>query len=152
MKRKLTRTNCPGSCSVHRRSIQGFLELRSVLELLNCLCIGEPSALALVLLGPLVQLLYHGALVKVVAGAVLGRLGRSLLLKVAQVIVNVERDARFLPGLSLGRLLARLIRLPSSLGQDPALAPGGLNEDDVVAVCAEWYDAGDKSFSLRVVP
>ena len=94
-------------------------------------------------LGPFVALLQDGALVEVVDRALLGRLGRALLLDARQAEVDPDVDAAFFPCLAGCGLLARLIRLPAALGEDPALAPGRLDQEYAVLVRGKRDDTGD---------
>lgn len=63
----------------------------------------------------------------------------------------MNSDASFFPGLSLSGFLASLIRLPAALGQHPAFAPGRLNQQYIVLIGSERYDASDETFALSVV-
>lgn len=74
-----------------------------------------------------------------------------LLLNITQVIVDLDGDAGLFPRLTLGGLLACLVRLPAALGQNPAFSAGRLDQQHIVLIGGEGHDAGDETLSFGVV-
>jgi hypothetical protein len=141
--------------TLHGTPVQGIQQLRPIRQRLLRLRIGKPLARALVHLGPLGLLLFNLGLEEVVRG--FGRLRGELvwlsaLGNEAEVVVDVAYYARLLPGLTFGGVLGRrFVRLPATLWEHPAAAPGGLDEQDVVLVCRERDDARYQAFALGAV-
>ena len=134
-------------CSVHSTSVEGVEQLWAFGEGLAGLRVAEPIPVALVLLGPLGLLLLDGGLKEVVRGLWGLRrelVGPALLGDEAEVVVDFAYYAGLFPGLALGGVLGGcFVRLPAAFGEDPAIAFGGLDEQDVVFVGGEGDDAGD---------
>lgn len=134
-------------CSVHGTSVEGVEQFRAFGQGLSGLTIAEPIPIPLVLLGPLGFLLLDRGLEEMVRGlwGLRGELvGPALLGDEAEVVVDFAYYARLFPGLAFGRVLGGcLVSLPAAFGEDPAVAFGRLDEEDVVLVGGEGHDAGD---------
>lgn len=134
-------------CSVHGTSVQGVEQFWAFGEGLAGLRVAEPIPIPLMLLGPLSLLLLDGGFEEMVRGlwGVRGELvGPALFGDEAEVIVDLAYYAGFFPGLALGSILGGcFVRLPAAFGEDPAVAFGRLDEQDVVLVGGEGDHAGD---------
>lgn len=106
-------------------------------------------------LRPLGLLLLHGSFKEVVRG--LGGLGGELIgpppfRNEAEVVVDFDDDAGFFPSFALGSILGcGLVGFPSSFGEHPSTAAGGLDEEHVVFVGRKRNNAGDETFALGAV-
>ena len=70
----------------------------------------------------------------------------------AEVLLDLAFDPGFLPGFATGRFfLCSLVRFPAAFGEDPAFARGGLDEEDLGAVCGEGDYACYESFAVWAV-
>ena len=150
--------SCPDGSSmglVHRRLVQRFQQFRPRLERLGGLLESHPLPAPLLHLGPVrLHLLDRRLEEPVDRGRRLCRdlVWFPLLIYTAQILGDLDDDARLLPSLTGSRVgLAGLVRLPAALGQDPGTATGGGDEEDVVLVGGEGDDAGDKTFALGTV-
>lgn len=105
---------------------------------------------------PLGLLLFDGRFEEMVRG--FGRLGGELigsppLGDEAEVVVDLDDDAGLFPSFALGSILGGgLVRLPSALGENPAAASGGLDEEHVVFVGRKRNNAGHEALALGAVP
>jgi len=137
--------------------LQRLQQLRPSEQTLPGLAIAHPAANPLMALGPDILLLLHEAVEEFVRGArsrfpVLFDLRlAALLLDDAQVTLDRHVDAGFLPGLAGRGLDFALVGFPSALGQDPAFARRGLDQEDLGAVGGEWDDAGDEALAFGAV-
>lgn len=105
-------------------------------------------------LGPHRLLFDHNPIKKPIRGpgrqrAVLADLRlAAALLDDAQVAADGHVDSGFLPGLARGGVgFRRFVGFPAALGQHPAFARGGLDQEDLRAVGGERDDAGDEAFA-----
>lgn len=134
-------------CSVHGTSVEGVEQFRAFGQGLSGLTITEPIPIPLVLLGPLSFLLLDRGFKEMVRGlwGLRGELvGPALLGDEAEVVVDFAYYTRLFPGLTFGSVLGScLVRLPATFGEDPAVAFGRLNQQDVVLVGGERHHAGD---------
>ena len=77
---------------------------------------------------------------------------RPLLLDLAQIGFDFALDAGLFPGFAARRfVLGRFVRFPAAFGQDPAFAGGGLDEEDLGAVCGEGDHAGYQTLAVGTV-
>jgi hypothetical protein len=78
--------------------------------------------------------------------------GFPLLCDEAEIVVDLAYYASLFPGFAFrGVLGRRFVRFPAALGEDPAAASGGLDEENVVLVGRKRNHAGNESLALRAI-
>jgi hypothetical protein len=104
---------------------------------------------------PLRLLFFHDALEEMVGG--FGCLccelfGPSSFGYDAEIVGYSADDPGLFPRFTLRGILGGcFVRLPAALREDPAVALGRLDKQDVVFVGGEGYNAGNQPFALRAV-
>jgi hypothetical protein len=154
----------PKVCSLSHRLIplnatplQRLQQLGPIQQAFPRLAIPHPAPDPLMALGPNILLLVHQPVKELVrrarsALAVLFDLRlAALLLDDAQVALDRHVDPGFLPGFAGRRLDFAFVGFPAAFGEHPAFARGGLDEQDLGAVCGEGDDAGDEALAFGAV-
>jgi hypothetical protein len=78
--------------------------------------------------------------------------GFPLLCDEAEIVVDLAYYASLFPGFAFrGVLGRRFVRFPAALGEDPAAASGGLDEEHVVLVGRKRNHAGNEPLALRTI-
>lgn len=70
----------------------------------------------------------------------------------AEIVVHLDNDACFFPGLAFGGILGGgFVSLPTAFRENPAAAARGLDEEHVVFIGRKRNNAGDEAFALGAV-